>query len=248
MKYKSKLATLLTLLLLPTAVILAAEPVKTLVGIPGISDVNLNFGAYINALYSLSISIAALLAVIKIVIAGLKYMLSDVVSTKSAAISDIKGALLGLLIVISAVLILRFINPQLTETDIFLDPVVNKPGSLVGSGAGVGGGPVPTPPVTAQMATSSCLSKNNCIAAETDCRARGGTPGTSRNGFGFPIYSESACTFGTEIFESCKVLSSTDQGIQYTCTEAKQKCALKGGTSYTGNADSNIKCVYPKNP
>jgi len=102
-----------------------------LVGIPGISDPGLSFGSYINALYALSISIGALMAVIKIIIAGVRYMLSDIVTSKSEAISDIRGAVLGLLIVISAVVVLQEINPQLVETNIFLDKVVTPPNVIV---------------------------------------------------------------------------------------------------------------------
>jgi hypothetical protein len=103
---------------------------KPLVGIPGIGDAS-SFGSYINALYGLSIAVAALMAVIKIIIAGVKYMLSDVVTSKQEAIGDIKGSLLGLLVVISAVLILTIINPQLTKTEIFIDKIKstsNTPG------------------------------------------------------------------------------------------------------------------------
>ncbi len=94
-----------------------------LVGIPGLAEPGMKFGDYINALYALSISVAALLAVIKIIIAGVKYMLSDVVTSKSDAIKDIQGAVFGLAIVISAVLFLTVINPKITSTEIFIDPV-----------------------------------------------------------------------------------------------------------------------------
>ncbi len=63
----------------------------------------------------MSISIAALLAVVKIIIAGAKYMLSDIVTTKGEAKKDIRGALLGLLLIIGAVIILNTINPALTD-------------------------------------------------------------------------------------------------------------------------------------
>jgi len=109
------------LLLLPVAAL--AQGYVPLVGIPGITDNGININTYINALYALSISIAALLAVVKIIIAGMKWMLSDVVTNKQEAITDIRGAVFGLVIVISAVLILTVINPQLTETQIFLEPV-----------------------------------------------------------------------------------------------------------------------------
>lgn len=87
-----------------------------LVGIPYINtqDSTMSLPKYVNALYLASISIAAFLAVIKIIFAGVQYMLSDVVTDKGQAKKDIRGALIGLLIVIGAVLILNTINPQLS--------------------------------------------------------------------------------------------------------------------------------------
>ncbi len=111
------------LLLLPGVTFAQNTGFIPLIGIPGVTDNGLNFNNYINALYALSISVAALIAVVKIIIAGMKWMLSDVVTRKSDAIDEIKGAVFGLVVVISAVLILTVINPQLTETQIFLQPV-----------------------------------------------------------------------------------------------------------------------------
>lgn len=102
-----------------------------LVGIPGIADSDLattGFGDYINALYRLSISIAALLAVIKIVAAGAKYMLSDIVTHKEDAKKDIQGALLGLLVIIGAVIILTTINTDITKNTIAIDRLTNLDG------------------------------------------------------------------------------------------------------------------------
>ena len=87
-----------------------------LVGIPFIDTApsDMKLADYVNALYLASISIAAFMAVVKIIFAGVKYMLSDVVTTKEDAKKDIRGALIGLLIVVGAVLILNTINPKLT--------------------------------------------------------------------------------------------------------------------------------------
>ena len=90
---------------------------QPLVGIPGVDNAVTNFGTYINQLYFLAISLAALLAVIKIIIAGVKYMLTDLGSSKADAKSDIWGALLGLLLIISAFLILTTVNPNLARLD-----------------------------------------------------------------------------------------------------------------------------------
>lgn len=102
-------------------VTLAGLTYQPLVGIPGVDNASSNFNQYINQLYFVSISIAALLAVIKIIIGGVKWMLTDVVTQKSDAKDDIRSALLGLLLIIAAVLILGTINPQLTNLNVLQD-------------------------------------------------------------------------------------------------------------------------------
>jgi hypothetical protein len=102
------------ILIAPVFVFAQGKVYSPLVNIPSQGNQQMSFEAYINFLYGMSISIAALLAVVKIVIAGAKYMLSDVISKKGEAISDIQGAILGLLLIISAVVILELINPNLT--------------------------------------------------------------------------------------------------------------------------------------
>ncbi len=97
-----------------------AQEFVGLVGIPGLENPTADGGlnVYINALYRLSISIAALLAVIKIVAAGAKYMLSDIITHKEDAKKDIQGALIGLLIVIGAIVILNTVNSDLTKLNL----------------------------------------------------------------------------------------------------------------------------------
>lgn len=119
-KYFIPLASLIVLSL-PATVFGQAYTYEPLVGIPGVGqgegdDVTIDLNDLLNALYAMSISIAALLAVIKIVIAGVKYMMTDVVTTKGGAKSDIQNAVLGLLVVIGAVLILFVINPDILNT------------------------------------------------------------------------------------------------------------------------------------
>lgn len=106
------------LFLIPSAVF--AQQYTPLVNIPIPGGNQGNFQDYINAIYALSISIAALLAVIKIVIAGVKWMTTDIVPTKGEAKKDIQGALVGLLLIIGAVLIINVINPSITEVDLSL--------------------------------------------------------------------------------------------------------------------------------
>lgn len=94
------------------------EPYQPLTGIPGVDPDNLTLISYVNALFLLSIALGAMLAVIKIVVAGFKYMFTDVVPTKSDAKSDIYGALLGLGILLATFVVLWTINPQLINLDV----------------------------------------------------------------------------------------------------------------------------------
>lgn len=113
---------ILTLIFLPTTLV-GAQGYIPLVGIPGVADPDADFNSYITALYVLSISIAALLAVIRIVIAGIKWMMTDIAPAKSEAKKDIQGALVGLVVVLAAVLILTVINPDITNVDLSLSGV-----------------------------------------------------------------------------------------------------------------------------
>jgi uncharacterized membrane protein len=101
---------------------------EPLVGIPGIDPRSeVSFGQYINQLYFLSISIAALIAVVKIIWAGVQYMLSDIVTDKASAKADIKNSLLGLLLIIAAVVILTTINPELQNLNAFRTGIAVQP-------------------------------------------------------------------------------------------------------------------------
>jgi hypothetical protein len=185
MNYKKISLVVAFVALLP--IVTYAQAFVPLVGIPQLSGTP-NLGSYINALYALSISIAALLAVIKIIIAGVKWMLSDVVTSKQEAKSDIQGALLGLLIVISAVLVLGQINPQLISTSLILSPV-SAPPATSGGGSGASGSgtlntPLPAPSAALPIDTRylACVNTTpntrrstwDCSAQRTECSAIGG--------------------------------------------------------------------------
>jgi hypothetical protein len=116
---KSKLCLFIFALVATPLVTMAGsgEGFTPLIGIPGLENTN-SFDSYVDALYALAISIAALVAVVKIVLAGAKYMMDDIVTHKSEAKEDIKNALIGLLIIIGAVIILNTINSDLTNLSI----------------------------------------------------------------------------------------------------------------------------------
>lgn len=107
------------LLLLP--LVSFAQEFVPLVGIPFMDTPtdDTTLGDYAQAFYIAAISLGAVIAVLKIIFAGVKYMLTDVVTDKSQAKSDIKGALLGLILIIGAVLILETISPDITSLRAF---------------------------------------------------------------------------------------------------------------------------------
>lgn len=76
-----------------------------------------SLGELVNDLFLLALVTGALLAVVKLVIAGATYMLGDVVTQKQTAIASIKGAVLGLLLILSTWLILTQINPDITSSN-----------------------------------------------------------------------------------------------------------------------------------
>lgn len=145
---------------LPLAIFAASQNTYTpLVGIPGVNP-NTNFDGYINALYTFSITIAALLAVIKIIIAGVKWMMTDVVTTKGEAKKDIQGALIGLLIVLAAVLILTVVNPETANVNLSFDKLQSHtytPPAAATPAYTLSNGDVKTP-------LNNCVGENGCKA------------------------------------------------------------------------------------
>ncbi len=92
-----------------------------LTNLPGLTDTDgsRTLADYINVLYRISIGIGAFVAVIKITLAGIKYMGQDAgFSSKEEAKKDITNSLLGLLIMLSTVVILGFIYPGILNINV----------------------------------------------------------------------------------------------------------------------------------
>ena len=138
-------------------------------GIPGFSNYTGQDGmaGLVNALYRIAIVVGALAAVIKITVAGVKYMGTDLIGSKGEAKEDIKAALVGLLILLSTVLILKTIFG-----DINLDVLRNlKPVDLPdGQGPVDPNAPPPSPqrPVDASWGCNQgTFGGNSCATGYT---------------------------------------------------------------------------------
>lgn len=77
---------------------------------------------YIKGIFTLIIAIAGGLAVVRIIFGGILYMSTDAFEGKSDAKNTIQNALWGLLLAISAWLILYTINPDLIEFNLTIPP------------------------------------------------------------------------------------------------------------------------------
>lgn len=91
------------------------------VGIPGVTDnpsSRPTLVQYLNALFSLLIAIAGVLAVIRIVLAGFSYMTTDAWGSKEEAVSTIRAVVIGLIVLLLSVVILKTLNPDLLRLDI----------------------------------------------------------------------------------------------------------------------------------
>lgn len=117
--------------LVPSIVVAQGTGFVPLIGIPGLTADGYTVNTYLQALFVLTISLAAFAAVVQLIVSGLMYMLSDIVTNKEQAKKRIRNALIGLLIVLSSVLILETINPQLTRLNALdlqqINVVVNTP-------------------------------------------------------------------------------------------------------------------------
>ena len=119
MRYALPTLSLLVLFAYAPMVSAANAEYVPLVGIPQLQDASSdNLAAYFNNIYLLTIALGALAAVVKIMIAGVKYSFTDIVPQKSEARHDIEGTLLGLGILLVPFIVLNTIYPQLTSLDI----------------------------------------------------------------------------------------------------------------------------------
>jgi len=73
------------------------------------------FGNYLNTMISLTIGICAVLAIIMIIMGGIQYMTSELVSGKEEGRKKVTQAILGLLLALGAYAILNTINPDLVN-------------------------------------------------------------------------------------------------------------------------------------
>ncbi|MCA9357395.1 hypothetical protein H6784_03810 [Candidatus Nomurabacteria bacterium] len=257
-----KIITIIVFILAAAPSLIFAAGYTPLVGIPGVNP-NSGFDAYMNALYALSISIAALLAVIKIVIAGVKWMMSDVVTDKGSAKKDIQGAVLGLLVILAAVIIITVINPDINNVNVTFDPIPipSSPRVITTSS------PVSLPLGDEFMPLRSGIIRD---AAEAKNICENVVPGRCPSNYNpFSPNPEAACyqgeytppppgsdQLGTCIVRAAKkrpstfdcLLTGTDPvgNNTYDCTAAMKACQRAGGEAEAREYNGIVSCTKYK--
>ncbi|MCK4918417.1 MAG: hypothetical protein KAS02_01370 [Candidatus Pacebacteria bacterium] len=96
---------------------------EQLPGIPAVVGGESNLGMYLKGMFELVIGVASVLAVLMIVLGGFKYIISEAVTSTTAAKKQIQDALLGLIMVLASWLILNTINTDLTSFNTNLDSI-----------------------------------------------------------------------------------------------------------------------------
>lgn len=86
---------------------------------------NVNVETFIKYIFSLSMAIAVLLAVIMIFWGGFEYVTSEIPGVKSDGKSRIQNAILGLIMVLASYLIINTIDPRLTKIELGLPKIIN---------------------------------------------------------------------------------------------------------------------------
>ncbi len=220
MKWKIKLSILpltlsvIFLFFLGTMLLFAEEaaPKYTpLIGIPGLTDdaglnENTSLPVYINRVYMLLIVVGAMIAVIKIALAGAKYSLSGVVTDKSEAKNDIMGVLLGLVLLLIPFIVLNTIYPGLTNLNILqpgsgnvTGPRQNNSHSNVDSTQGLS--------TADSVARLSCFRSGKEYNATTKNCASETKTGTER---------DALCIYGGGLMENGTCVSKVRQDLTFT--------------------------------
>jgi len=184
---------------------------QPMVGIPGLDTGSRSLPEYLNAIYLFLITIGAVIGVIKIAMAGVKYATTDIGGSKSQAKDDIKSVLLGLLILCLPYLVLSVINPNFTKLDVLkFDTTTNNPSQTQPqhtSSSSYSTSTVSDAKNSGKTKCSYCLSASGtCGGFVSSCSTNGGTvtetlvekepngPGTDLWGFSCWAPSANQCS------------------------------------------------------
>ncbi|MCR4283989.1 MAG: pilin [Parcubacteria group bacterium] len=94
--------------------------------LPGLNETDVTLSSYLSWLFPFALTVTAVLAVVMIVIGGLQLAGGGSEGLKTAGKKRIESAIYGLLLAVSAYLILYTINPNLVNMSLGIDPITKK--------------------------------------------------------------------------------------------------------------------------
>lgn len=198
-----------------------------LTSIPGIADAGnaSTLPSFLNNLYKLAIGVAAVLAVLQIVRAGIMYMGGDSITEKKDAKNLITLSIGGLILVLSPVIVFSVINPKILNLEIGGLNDLTTTSSKGGSTPGTAG--------TELLWTDGTMSRS---AAESKCKAEGGTSSyicKKEDGTQRTLLVSQSCVAGEVGVAFCTraVGSNTSTDTANLCAQFELKQSPLGGAT-----------------
>lgn len=257
---------LFVLLLLPQVLFGAEIKYQPLVGIPQLGNAapnaqegTGNMAAYFNKLYLLAIAVGAIIAFVKISIAGVKWSLSHVVTDKSDAMNDIRGALIGMVVLLAPYIVLSTIYGNLVNLNV-LDKaprvdLSSRPNTMNPQTNNCPNGKVYDTALhvctTPQMTVEKTVYKQEEVTAQIHkqwqdkCGSTLRSQPTPDGGRAYwcekqPSYS--ACVYDRTVIPPAPNVTSGST-YQYDNTKCKADCTTKSGT-WNETSASGGTCMY----
>ncbi len=219
----------LSLILAVPAVVFAQSDVAfvPLTSIPGIDQAGnaATLSLFLNNLYKLAIGAAAILAVIQIIHAGIKYMGGDSVFEKKEAKELITLAIGGLVLVLSPVVVFSIINPKI------LDLQIGGLADLKPSDAGAF-----TSNLERVLWTDTASSRTD---AQARCTKAGGITVftcTPKDGAARVVSAAEACKAGEDGITVCKASSTNTPQSKEACIATYASIQAVGPTQTCSTA------------
>jgi hypothetical protein len=152
-----------------------------LTNLPGISEVSTanSLAPFLSQVYKICIGLAAVLAVLQLMRAGVMYMGGDSITEKKEARALIGTSLAGLLLVLSPVIVFSIINPNILKLDIN-GGALQQSGSTSSAGgspgaSASGSAASPNPQVTSAICSAATVKKAAFLASGKTCEQSFGT-------------------------------------------------------------------------
>lgn len=243
MKY---LLYVLSLLILPIAVFAEEYGFVPLTNVPFLTDTGNSFdlSQFLNNLYRLAIGVAAVIAVLQIMRAGIMYMGGDSVTEKKEAKNLIGLSIAGLVLVLSPVVVFSVINPEILSLRINnIEELAPTPGEVAGQGDG-------TCSVACDASEGQICRSGQCVAVDDNT-----CPANIGDGVSVPsergqrcCAQQEGCTvvareIGSETVMTCSCESPEDDAAEYGYRVRVEPEQGGGATTHqAGGFDTSAAC------